>query len=124
MRQVEDWDVLMLSANPGGAFQKTNVEQVWRARSAQTASAYLVNTHYQPTLLANFKESVQLLEERGHPKRDERVDTPHGTIWNTDTLCLDQHWKTLQKDDMWLFRPLATHIMTRSDIYNITTNYK
>lgn len=124
IHNLKHWDVLMLSANPGGAFRQTNTPHVLRVESAQTASAYLINTHYQQTLLDNFKESVQLLEQRGHPKQDERVVTPQGVVWNTDTLCIDQHWKRLQKNDIWFFRPMATHIMTLSDIYNITTDYK
>ena len=123
IQNLQHWDVLMLSANPGGTFLPTDTAHVLRVQSAQTASAYLVNTHYQQTLLGNLKESVQLLEQRGHPKQDERVVTPEGIVWNTDTLSLDQHWKRLQKKAMWFFRPMATHIMTYSNIYNVTTDY-
>ena len=53
--------------------------------SAQTASAYLVNSAYYETLLTNFRESLHLFEvSNDGPKHAH-----------------DQYWKKLQSNDNW-----------------------
>ena len=53
--------------------------------SAQSGNAYLVNKHYYPKLLNNFKEGLEKLE----------------TTWNYHLYALDQYWKNIQKTDNW-----------------------
>lgn len=56
-----------------------------RVLEAQTASCYLVMSHYYDTLINNLNDGLILLEQTGEH-------------WN---YANDQYWKILQKNDLW-----------------------
>ena len=66
----------------------------------QTTTAYLVHSHYYPTLLNNFREALQ------------------------KNRAVDQYWKLLQKTDMWYRVRLMYQRPSFSDICNCNVNYK
>jgi glycosyl transferase family 25 len=74
----QPFDVILLG---GVAVHKDSTEKVY---SSQTASSYLVQTHYYSTLLNNFKEACSGLSSGDHR-----------------TYAIDQYWKRLQKVDTW-----------------------
>jgi GR25 family glycosyltransferase involved in LPS biosynthesis len=77
--------------------------------TCQTAAAYIVSNHYYHTLINNFKEGLDKLENGGNPN-----------------LCaVDQYWKLLQRKDNWLFAypTLGKQRAGYSDIQKIQTNY-
>lgn len=73
------YDVILLG---GVCVQKDETDKVI---SSQTATAYLVNGHYYPRLIENFKEGYRQLYETN----------------NYTQFALDQHWKQLQRVDNW-----------------------
>jgi glycosyl transferase family 25 len=74
------FDVIVLT----GSYIDSNKE-TYRLNSCQTTTAYVVSNQYYDTLLANFKESVALLQSTGEYK----------------TYALDQFWKRLQPAGLW-----------------------
>ena len=84
---VNNFDVISL----GSMYVKFD-ENTYRLTEGQTTTAYLVNNHYFLTLINNFKEGLELLENT--------------KIWKK--YCVDQYWKLLQKKDNWyiVFPPL------------------
>jgi glycosyl transferase, family 25 len=80
-------DILLLAANTF-QFQRTQFKSIIRTTEAFAAMAYMVRSHYYPTLLKTFEESVHLLEKHGR---------------GSDHLfALDVCWKQLQARDTWL----------------------
>jgi len=73
----------------------------FKAFNFQTATAYLVSKHYYNTLLANFKEGLQILLE--------------STTYHSRG-CLDQYWKQLQFKDNW-FR-IYPHLLYQRPSYS------
>jgi len=90
----QPYDVICLGAL-GYSNPKTH-----RLIQGQTTTAYLVHSHYYPTLLNNFREALQ-------KKR-----------------ALDQYWKLLQKTDMWYRVRLMYQRPSFSDICNCNVDYK
>ena len=82
----------------------------FKAVNFQTATAYLVANHYYNTLLANFKEGLQILLE--------------STTYHSRG-CLDQHWKLLQAKDNWfrIYPHLLYQRPSYSDIIKIHVDY-
>lgn len=56
----------------------------YRLESGYCTSSYLVNSHYLPKLIENFKESVKLLK-----------------IDNNNLYTCDTYWQILMKEDVW-----------------------
>ena len=73
--------------------------QTHRLSEGQTTTAYLVHSHYYPTLLNNFREALQ--KQR----------------------AVDQYWKNLQKKDMWYRVRLMYQRPSFSDICKCTVDY-
>jgi len=104
--QNGDYDVMMLSANE---VRTDEMDRSWLRRviNVQTASGFMVNRSFAPTLLDNFREGATQLEagyDRGEP------DAPQ--------YAVDQYWKKLQPDSEWyMFYPkLGKQRASNSDI--------
>lgn len=94
------YDVLLLG---GVAVHKDNTERVY---SSQTATSYLIQSHYYPTLLANFKQAYDGLKEKGY-----------------GSFAIDQHWKQLQRVDRWYIVSNPCMIYQRPDYSDIEQQY-
>jgi hypothetical protein len=80
-----DGDVCMFSYNLIQYNDCIGEPHKYRVLEAQTASCYLVMSHYYDTLIDNLNRGVELLiKTREH--------------WN---YANDQYWKVLQKNDLW-----------------------
>lgn len=104
------WDVAML-ASFTRAWEHTNFDFLVRVREGQTTGGYMVNQPFLGTLLANFQEGVRQLETVPENQRG--------------TVCIDQHWKTLQPTSHWYtFHPVMGHQRDSvSDIEGRFTEY-
>lgn len=71
--------------------------------SAQTATAYLVNSHYYSKLIETFKEGLTLLKETG----------------NDNLYANDQYWKKYQNIDNWFIVSHPCMVYQRPDYSNI-----
>jgi glycosyl transferase family 25 len=113
MDNEKSWDVLMFGYNLGNSgnysipFQED--EKIGKIGYAQTTSGYLVNRHYFDTLLNNFKEGYQYLE-----------NTKIHWIY-----AIDVYWKTLQAKDNWFYfkNRLGIQRKSFSDISGVVTEY-
>lgn len=96
------FDVCMLSGSYG-SFDKTQWPFLRKIANAQTASGYMVSRDFAPTLLQNYEEGLQLLEQ---PEYDH------------SKYAIDQYWKKLQPQSKWyIFEPkLGKQISSVSDI--------
>ena len=63
-----------------------NHELFKKIREAQCTHSYFVNKNYAPKLLRNFEEGAKKLE----------------ITKNESDYAVDQYWKHLQKDDLWI----------------------
>lgn len=104
-----NFDVLMLSCNILNS-SKTNHTFLTKIIDGQTLSGYCITKNFAPILLANYKESVSILEKIGHP------------IHN---FCFDIWMKKLQPKTNWYaINPLIGKQMTSySDIENKIVSY-
>jgi glycosyl transferase family 25 len=97
----DHWDVLLLAGNNYQPFRQMSPECI-RVANCQTATAYLVRSHYFHTLLHNFKKGLNGL-----------ITTRDQTAY-----AIDQHWKHLQRMHRWyLITPIS--IIQRNDYSNI-----
>ena len=99
------YDVIML----GGSFVSCNNE-TYRLHRALTTTAYLVNKHYMPVLLANFEEGLRkFLASPSQP----------------GLYALDTYNNTLQQVDNWyiVHPPLLYQTPTFSDVENRFVDY-
>jgi len=105
------YDVLMLAH---GLYmfstEPTSSPHIQRILCAQTASGYILNRDYLPTLLHNFQESCENLEKNGK------------SSWG----CLDMHWKRLQPKGKWFayHTRIGYQYESYSDIEKYVANYK
>ena len=97
-------DVVVL----GATFIRAD-EATCRLSSCQTTTAYLVYQGYYDTILANFKEGLELFE----------------TTREYGTYALDQYWKRLHETANWyIVRPsIAAQRSGYSDIDKRVVNY-
>jgi glycosyl transferase family 25 len=81
----------------------------YRLHSAQCASAYLVNSHYIPTLISNLEDALTGLVST----RDR------------DTYSNDMYWKRLQARDTWyiVMPPLVYQMPSYSNIEERDVDY-
>jgi len=84
-------------------------ELLIRIRDAQTASGYIVFEHYYDKLIENFEEGLAL-----------HLIT--GEHWN---YAVDQYWKKLQKEDVWVaFKErIGIQMAGYSDLANAYVDY-
>jgi GR25 family glycosyltransferase involved in LPS biosynthesis len=107
--ELQRWDVLIIGGNNCPPYTKVN-DYCIRAFNNQTTTGYIVKSHYYDTLIANFKESAQMLMRNPHNKRE---------------FALDIYWKRLQQTGIWLMIVPATvtQYQDYSDIEKRVVNY-
>lgn len=103
------YDVLMISSNII-KYKKIDMLNIIRIDEGQTASGYCVNKKFINKLLINFKESSNFLKDNEQ---------------NKYRWAIDQNWKSLQKDNIFLsFYPqLGKQIYSFSDIEERNVDY-
>jgi glycosyl transferase family 25 len=104
-----NFDVLLLAGNNMGNYERIDDFCV-KVSQCQTATAYLVKSHYYDTLIKNYETSINLLQLYPNKYCD---------------YALDQFWKKLQKIHNWfLLTPLSVvQTPNISDIEKRPTNY-
>lgn len=107
--EIKEFDVLMLSSNILNA-RDTKYSFLKKIIDAQTLSGYCVSKKFALILLANYKESVSILEKIGY---------------KTHTYCFDIWMKQLQPKSNWYsINPLiGKQIESYSDIENKIVDY-
>jgi glycosyl transferase, family 25 len=78
------FDVCLLAYNTSN-FYKSPYPFLHKIRDAQTASGYIVQSHYYDTLIDTWTKAIQMFEQTGD---------------DTKYTC-DQSWKPLQEKDQW-----------------------
>jgi len=117
----DDYDVLMLTGGKIKSYSIPDTSIVRRLESAQTRTAYVVNSNYYDTLIQNFENNIYELSQRGPSSYKGRItDQPKG-----HGFAGDQYWKHLQPVDRWF---IMKHRQCRqrksfSNIQNTSTNY-
>ena len=102
------WDVLLVSGNINPPFVDHEQENgTFRVGNSQTASGYIVRSHYYSTLLANFKEGLAKLEEN---------ETEHAKYG------IDIYWKRLQIKHRW-FIVAPLNVIQRDDYSDIQNRF-
>ncbi len=104
-----NFDVLMLSSNTLND-TPTSYRFLNKIIDAQTLSGYCVSKQFAPILLANYKESVMILEKYGY---------------KVHQYCFDIYMKKLQPISNWycLNPKIGRQIESFSDIENKTVFY-
>ena len=109
MATVPDWDVVLLAGNNIPPFHVVN-DACIQINNCQTTTAYIVKSHYYDTLIANYRDGINLLMRNPTQKLD---------------YAIDRYWFELQRRDSWfLITPLS--VVQRedySDIEQRVTNY-
>ena len=97
-------DVILLGGTAIQYYKDTG-----RLHSGQTTTAYIVNSRYYATLMANFKEGLAGLLRTG----------------SKQLFAIDMYWKRLQPGDLWfVVAPgLCTQRPDRSDIEERLVDY-
>jgi GR25 family glycosyltransferase involved in LPS biosynthesis len=108
-----DYDVLMLSANEVRT-DKTDRSILRRVINVQTASGYMVHKDFAPTLLENFVEGANLLEQGYNEGKPDAAQ-----------YAVDQYWKKLQPDNEWfmIYPKLGKQRASMSDIVGGKVDY-
>jgi len=104
-----DFDVCMLSYNPIKTKVIPEYPFLLKVINAQTASGYLVQSHYYDALINVWENALVIMENNG----TEKIYT-----------C-DQSWKVLQKKDNWVCfkNKLGIQKESYSDLEKKTVNY-
>lgn len=107
-----NYDVCMLSANTTSS-EDSQYPFLKKVLETQTASGYIVNKSFSDTLLKNYEEGVQQLEQILSKEQGER-----------GIYCIDQYWKRLQPVSAWYeFHPkLGVQRESYSDIQHGVVN--
>jgi glycosyltransferase involved in cell wall biosynthesis len=100
-----EYDILLLSYNlqlgePG--------EFVGKVLNSQTTSGYLVNNKYFDTLIQNYEEGLELLQQT-----------------KNSSFSIDQYWKKLQLDGNWFYFMERIGVQREgfSDVCKLYVNY-
>jgi GR25 family glycosyltransferase involved in LPS biosynthesis len=86
------FDVIMLMGNVGDSralVSETEVDFLHKANAVQTASCYLVNRVFLPTLIECFRKSV------------EHLEVIEFAAYKPSCYEIDQYWKNLQRISNW-----------------------
>ena len=104
-----DYDILMLSSNILNSVE-TEYSFLIKILNAQTLSGYCVNKKFAPKILANYEESVRILEIIGY---------------KVHQYCFDIFMKKLQPNNNWycLNPRIGKQIKSYSDIEKQIVNY-
>jgi glycosyl transferase family 25 len=79
------FDVCLLAYNTTELYDTEN-PFLYKVKNAQTASGYIVQSHYYDTLIAQWEYGLQMFQETG----------------NEPLYTCDQSWKPLQERDNWV----------------------
>lgn len=108
----DEWDVLLLGgvvySQTGNSYEMVKSFYA-RVYESQTTTGYVVQKHYMPVLLENFRSGLNQFLETG----------------NRWTYAIDSYWKQLQRRDLWFFLtpPTIIQYANWSNIENTDTNY-
>ena len=106
---VSEWDVVLLAGNNIPPYRVIN-DACIQVSNCQTTTGYIVKAHYYDTLIANYREGINLLMR--NPKQKL-------------AYAIDRYWFELQRQHRWfLITPLS--VVQRedySDIEQRVTNY-
>lgn len=110
LKNIKNWDVIMLASNVLTAEKIIGVNYCVRVTSGMAATCYIVKSHYYDTLLNNFREGINHLFK--HPEL-------------ANQYAVDVYWNILQKKDNWIIPlPLSvTQYPNFSNIENRHVNY-
>ena len=113
---ADPFDIVMLSANEVDTVATPKYKLLKKVNEAQTASGYIVNKHYAPILLQNYREGAKLIEKSYEGGKSDTLQGP---------FCVDQYWKRLQPQSNWfVFSPkLGAQRESHSDIQGGVVNY-
>ena len=99
------WDVMLLGyAHNNNKPSKYNF--LVKVNGSTTTIGYIIRKHYYETLLGNFKESLDIMEEelKSHIKKYEELGEEIPKLHYC--TAIDQHWFKLQdKDIFYAFKP-------------------
>jgi GR25 family glycosyltransferase involved in LPS biosynthesis len=91
-----NYDVCMLSCSSGKTEPTTN-PLLLKLYEGQTASGYMVSKPFSKTLLQNYQEGSQLIEQSYLRGKGDSIQ---------HDFCIDQYWKRLQPTSNWfVFEP-------------------
>jgi GR25 family glycosyltransferase involved in LPS biosynthesis len=98
-----DFDLVQISGNHL-KLEECEYDFLRKVIDSQTTSGYIITKDFAPTLLNNFKESLELMNKDG--KQHDN--------------CLDIYWKKLQPENKWFafFPALGIQMPGYSDIEN------
>jgi hypothetical protein len=105
-----NWDVILVGGNNCPPYEILT-DYCIRVKNNQTATGYIVKSHYYDILINNFRKGLsQLLKE---PE-------------NKQQYALDIYWKQLQQTGFWIMMipPSVIQYATYSDIENRNVNYE
>ena len=110
LRSGTDWDVCLLAGNNMLPYLPHNEASI-QVMNCQTTTAYLVQEHYYPTLMANIRQGIQELLK--YPER--KVE-----------FAIDKYWLRLQQADRWYLVVPLTLVQRKdySDVEKKTTDYR
>ena len=96
LESVQNYDVIMLSGNVVES-KSTEHNHIEKVLDAQTTSGYMVNRHFAPVLLQNYRNGAKLIEQSYKIGKSDALQGP---------FCIDQYWKRLQPQSNWfIFSP-------------------
>lgn len=84
---ADNWDVLLVGGNNLPPFEPVN-DFCIRAYNCNTTVGYIVNKHYMPVLLQNFKDGLEKF-----------VKSP----LDKQRFAIDVYWKNAQHSGLWYF---------------------
>ena len=91
-----NYDVCMLSCSSGKTEPTTN-PLLLKLYEGQTTSGYMVSKPFSKTLLQNYQEGTQLIEQSYLRGKGDSIQRD---------FCIDQYWKRLQPVSNWfVFEP-------------------
>lgn len=98
-----DFDLVQISGNHISLVD-CGFDFLKKVMDSQTTSGYIITKSFAPTLLANFRESLELMKNNGKSHEN----------------CLDIFWKKLQPENKWyaFFPALGIQMPGYSDIEN------
>ena len=116
LESVQNYDVVMLSGSIVES-KPTEHNHIEKVLDAQTTSGYMVNSHFAPVLLQNYRDGAKLIEQSYRIGKSDALQGP---------FCVDQYWKRLQPQSNWyVFSPkLGVQRESHSDIQGGFVDYK
>jgi len=108
---IPRFDMILLAyGHDNLSYEITNLSSIHKVRSSQTTSGYIIHRDYAPILLQNFKESSNLIIQKG----------------NHHEAYLDQYWKRLMPKGIWyMYHPrIGYQYANYSDIEHCYHNYE